>query len=61
MKKVLMSFVIAMLATGLSACNDSNAEKVGENIDETLTEAENKLEDMCENAKEGMKLEDQEC
>ncbi|MDX1453494.1 MAG: hypothetical protein R3183_13120 [Oleiphilaceae bacterium] len=61
MKFIYRLLMIAVMAMAVVACSDSSAEKAGERIDETLTDVENKVEDLCEQAKEGMKLENQEC
>jgi len=57
-----ISLVTAMLLS-LSACdqNDGPLEKAGESIDETATDLGNKIEDACEDVKEGMNADDTRC
>ncbi len=61
MKKLVLSFFIAMTALSLSACSEGEAENAGERIDEAVSDVGNELEDACEQAKENMKLENDEC
>ena len=61
MKTVILSLFIALTTLALSACSDGEAENAGERIDEAVSDVENKLEDACEQAKENMKLENDEC
>lgn len=62
MKKFLLPIAL-MSIFGLAACesNDSVAENAGEKIDEAYSDAANAVEDTCEDAKEGMNMEDQDC
>ena len=53
--------LIAMLALSVVACEDNNAEEVGETIDEVVTDAGNKVEDVCEDVKEKADAEDKDC
>lgn len=53
--------LIAMLALSVAACEDNNAEEVGETIDEVVTDAGNKVEDVCEDVKEKADAEDKDC
>lgn len=47
----------------LAACDvdEGGPEEVGENIEEAYQDAGNKVEDLCEDAKEGMNAEDSDC
>lgn len=53
--------LIAIALFGLTACDDGPAETTGEKIDNTMTELGNKVEDACEDAKEGVGAEDTDC
>jgi hypothetical protein len=43
------------------ACDYNNAEEAGEKIDEIVTDAENAIEDACEDVKENADAKDQDC
>lgn len=45
----------------LAGCSDGPAEDAGETVDEAITDAENKAEDLCEKAKENLDTEDKDC
>jgi predicted small secreted protein len=60
-KQIALVFVMIAMAFGLTACNESDAEEVGENIDQAINDAGNSVEDLCERAKEGLELKDQDC
>lgn len=53
--------LVAMLALSVVACEDNNAEEAGETIDEVVTDAGNKVEDVCEDVKEKADAEDKDC
>lgn len=53
--------LVAMLALSVVACEDNNAEDVGETIDEVVTDAGNKVEDVCEDVKDKADAEDEDC
>ncbi|MCF2947833.1 hypothetical protein L0668_06930 [Paraglaciecola aquimarina] len=57
-----LSTLLLTLTTvfALSAC-DGEAENVGEEVDSAVTKAGNAIEDACEEVKEGVKAEDQDC
>lgn len=57
-----MTFITIMLFT-VSACdsNDGPLEKAGSSIDEAARDMGNKLEDACEDAKEGLNAKDTDC
>lgn len=57
-----MIFLAAMLFT-VTACDskDGPLEKAGQSIDEAATDVGNKIEDACEDVKEGMNAEDTRC
>lgn len=61
MKTLLFRSALFVSLIGLAACNDGSAENAGEKIDETMTDLENRVEDACEKAKEGLELKDQDC
>lgn len=44
-----------------AGCEDNNAEEAGERIDEAVTEIQNKVEDTCEEVKEGVNAEETNC
>lgn len=56
-----LPLIMAVAALGLAGCEDGPAESAGEKIDNTMTEMGNKVEDACEDAKEGMGAEDSDC
>lgn len=47
----------------LNACdsNDGPMEEAGKSIDKAATDMGNKIEDACEDAKEGMEFKDSRC
>ncbi len=61
--KMLKLLSTALIATVLfTGCNDNtDAEEIGENIDEAVTDAGNAVEDACENVKEKLKAEEENC
>ena len=61
--KQLYTFVLAAaLALTLAGCNnDGPAENAGEKIDNSMDKMGNQIEDACEEAKEGAKMDDQDC
>lgn len=57
-----MTKVIALGAVfTLTGCSEGPAEDAGERIDEAITDAQNKTEDLCEKAKEEIGSEEQNC
>lgn len=54
---------MALLLLAIAACdaNQGPMEEAGEKIDETTTDMGNKVEDACEEAKEGMGAKDTDC
>jgi hypothetical protein len=53
--------LIAGLAFSVVACGDNDAEEAGETIDEVVTDAGNKVEDLCEDVKDKADAEDKDC
>lgn len=50
------------LVFALAACTEQGPmEEAGEQLDEAAQEAQNVIEDSCENIKEGMNAEDEDC
>lgn len=49
------------LLFALGGCGDDGAEEAGEKVDEVVTDAQNAVEDACEEVKEGVKAEDTDC
>ena len=45
----------------IMGCEDNTAEEAGERIDEAVTDAQNAVEDACEEVKEGVKAEETNC
>jgi hypothetical protein len=45
----------------IMGCEDNNAEEAGERIDEAVTDVQNKVEDACENVKEGVNAKETNC
>lgn len=61
-KIMLQSFLLMAAVFTFSACSeDGPAEEMGENIDEMTQDTGNQIEDMCEDAKEGMNANDTDC
>ncbi|MBU2977180.1 hypothetical protein [Alteromonas sp. C1M14] len=58
---MLKTLLAASFALSLAACGDNNAENAGEEVDEVMTDAGNAVEDTCEDVKEGMNAEDEDC
>ncbi|MCF2910507.1 MULTISPECIES: hypothetical protein [Pseudoalteromonas] len=46
---------------GLAGCSDGPAENAGERVDEAITDVQNKAEDLCEEAKENLNAENENC
>ena len=61
LKLLTMASLMVFLTAGLSACTDDKAENAGEKVDEMIQDSGNAIEDACEDIKEGMKAEDQDC
>lgn len=45
----------------IMGCEPGPAEKAGESIDEAATDVGNKIEDACEDVKEGVNADDKNC
>lgn len=60
MKNITILLLI-LTSTFLVACGDGKVEEAGETADEAITDVQNKAEDLCEKAKEGVKAEDTDC
>ena len=45
----------------IMGCEDNHAEEAGERIDEAVTDVQNKVEDACEEVKEGVNAEETNC
>ena len=67
-KNLLKTLFVGMFALSVAACDDGGAENAGEELDETMSEASdsmedagNAVEDTCEDVKEGMDAEDDDC
>lgn len=62
MKTFLASFLI-ISSLGLAACDvdEGPVEEAGESIDNAMTDAGNKIEDTCENVKEEMGSDNENC
>lgn len=59
---VIVFLVILGMAFALAACSDEGPmEKAGEKIDDTAEQTQNAVEDSCENVKESLDVEDQDC
>lgn len=61
MKTLSKVLVATAFAFSLAACGDGEAEDAGEEIDEMVTDAGNAVEDACEDVKEGVDAEDDDC
>ncbi|WP_250655583.1 hypothetical protein [Alkalimarinus coralli] len=59
-KSLLALMMVIGMAFTVVAC-DGSAENAGERIDEAATDAGNTVEDLCEDAKEGMNAKDTDC
>ncbi|WP_404340848.1 hypothetical protein [Pseudoalteromonas mariniglutinosa] len=58
----LKAATIALLAgLFIVGCEDNNAEEAGERIDEAVTDVQNKVEDTCEEVKEGVNAKETNC
>ncbi|BDF95157.1 MULTISPECIES: hypothetical protein [Pseudoalteromonas] len=58
----LKTAVIALFASFfIMGCEDNHAEEAGERIDEAVTDVQNKVEDACEEVKEGVNAEETNC
>lgn len=61
-RKMLIAAFAAIFSLGIAACDDrTDAEEVGEKIDEQLNDAGNAVEDACEEVKEKAGAEDEDC
>lgn len=62
LSKILMQLMlVAGLAFSVVACGDNDAEEAGEKIDEVVTDAGNKVEDLCEDVKDKTDAKDKDC
>ncbi len=66
MNKQLIAIVVtAVFALGLTGCGDDSiedsADKAADQIEDTTTNLSNRVEDACEEVKEGMNAEDDDC
>lgn len=58
----LKAAAIGLFASAfILGCEDNNAEEAGERIDEAITDVQNKVEDTCEEVKEGVNAEQTNC
>ncbi|TVU83559.1 hypothetical protein FQP85_10285 [Pseudoalteromonas neustonica] len=54
--------MIALFASFfIMGCEDNHAEEAGERIDEAVTDVQNKVEDACEEVKEGVNAKETNC
>jgi hypothetical protein len=53
--------LVAAMTFSVVACGDNDAEEAGEKIDEVVTDAGNKVEDLCEDVKDKADAEDKDC
>ncbi|MCW8108260.1 hypothetical protein OPS25_07110 [Alteromonas ponticola] len=60
-KAFLKTLLVAGFAMSLAACDEGPAEDAGEELDEVVTDAGNAVEDACEDAKENMDADDEDC
>lgn len=58
---IASSLLFALISVGLFGCQDGTAENIGEDIDAAVQDAGNKIEDACEEVKEGMNVKDSNC
>lgn len=58
-KEVVPAIMFTCLLT-LAAC-DGDAENAGEKIDQSATDLGNKVEDACEDVKDGVNADDTDC
>ena len=67
MKKITHVFknigILVVLLFAITACdsNDGPLEKAGQSVDNAATDMGNKVEDACEDAKEGMGANNTDC
>jgi hypothetical protein len=61
MKKFTTILLCSLFVLSLSGCSNMSAENAGEELDELAQDAGNAIEDACENVKEGVDAEDQDC
>jgi hypothetical protein len=54
-----VSGIVALLA--LTGCSEGPAEDAGEQLDEMVKDGKNAVEDACENVKEAVKAENENC
>ncbi|XOV80367.1 MAG: hypothetical protein ACFHVJ_05285 [Aestuariibacter sp.] len=60
-KSLTLTILIFTALFTLTGCNDGEAEDAGEEIDEIVTDVGNAIEDKCEEVKEKLEAEDEEC
>lgn len=62
LRKTIYVLLLAMLTLGFVGCEKKGpAERAGESIDEAAEDLGNKIEDACEDVKEGMGAKDDDC
>lgn len=54
-------FLIIGVSVSVVGCEKGPAEKAGEKLDRVMTDTGNKVEDLCEDAKEGLNVKDKDC
>lgn len=61
--RIIQASLIVLVLSVLYSCdaNDGTLEKAGESIDKAATDFGNKIEDECEELKEGLKVKDPRC
>ncbi|MDF1589241.1 MAG: hypothetical protein P1P93_08845 [Gammaproteobacteria bacterium] len=59
--KLLSVITVVIFATTACDSNDGSMEKAGEKIDKATTDFGNKVEDACEDLKEGLNAKDPNC
>ncbi|WP_237055466.1 hypothetical protein [Microbulbifer sediminum] len=61
-RKLALVFFATLLGAGIAGCDrDTDAEEVGETIDEKVEDVGNAVEDACEEVKEGVEAKDTDC
>lgn len=61
-RKLALVLFAALLSIGIAGCEqETDAEQIGETIDETIEDAGNAVEDACEEVKEGADVADTDC
>lgn len=60
-KNLLKVLVVLVFVLLLVVCGDGEVEDVGEELDEIVIDVGNVVEDVCEDVKEGVDVEDKDC